>query len=68
MPGRKQLLAELDSELVVEFKIELLREGLTYRDWLDRRVREYIAERDAARARAGKPRKRLKVELKGDKA
>jgi hypothetical protein len=68
MPGRKQLLAELDSEVVVEFKIELLRESLTYRDWLDRRVREYIAERDVSRANAGRSRKRLKAGPKGYKA
>lgn len=37
----KQLLAEVDPALVKKLKVKLARDGQTYRQWLEKRIREY---------------------------
>lgn len=57
MPQRVQLNAGIDSELVKALKIRLIQDDLSYRAWLDQRIREYVGK---SRASPKQRRKRLK--------
>ena len=39
---RKQLLVELDPGLVKRLKKRLIDDGLTYKAWVEQRIREYL--------------------------
>jgi len=46
-----QLLAEMDTALVKALKKRLIDDGLTYRAWLEERVREYVYGKGPSPAR-----------------
>ncbi len=65
MSKRSQILAELDTVLVKALKKTLIDDGLTYRAWLEQRVREYVPpeyllSEPPKTKRRSLPRKRLK--------
>ncbi len=39
---RKQLLVELDPAMIKRLKKRLIDDELTYRAWVERRIREYL--------------------------
>lgn len=51
---RAQLLAEIDVKLIKELKKQLIDEGTTYRDWLERQIGHYLANCHSAQAEVRK--------------
>ena len=45
MSQRSQILAEIDTNLVKALKKRLIDDDLTYREWLDRQIRKYLADK-----------------------
>ncbi len=45
MSQRSRILAEIDTNLVKSLKKRLIDDDLTYREWLDQRIREYLADK-----------------------
>ena len=41
---RKQLLAEVDPALAKQFQKRLIDDGISYRSWLEARIRNFLEE------------------------
>lgn len=42
--GSKHLNAKVDEELHKKLRMQLLKDDLTYKDWLIKQIKEYVGE------------------------
>jgi hypothetical protein len=44
--GKKSLNAKIDDELHKKLRMQLLKDDLTYKDWLVKKIKEYIGKNE----------------------